>query len=178
MTRLKLFVDEWPLVDQRMWAAFLVTGNPLDGPGAFSHLRASTIREREVGYGRWLAWLTEADPSALEEPSIERATAGRVTAWMGSLATLAPYTRVMRLNTLISVIGAADPAAELSVLKRIRQVHHAKALGNHGQRKVGRILSSDVLLQAGLDYAGSYADAAKSAFERARRLRDGTAPRR
>lgn len=172
--RIKLFVHEWPTSDQEVWASLLKKGHPLDDAGALSHLRASTVQTIEVSYGRWLSWLDVAAPCALELPILDRATPERVMSWMQSMQHLAPYSRVMHLDALIWILRAMDPAADVTILRRIRAVHHLEALSNSGDRKNGRILSSRVLLEAGLELAGPQADAAKSTFERMRRLRDGT----
>lgn len=172
MTRIKLHPHEWPAADQKMWSALQESGNPLDGVGAFAHLRASTIAQHQAGYGRWIAWLTAIDPAALGEPPLSRITAERVVAWMGSMEADAPYSRVMRLDTLIRVVVAVDRDACVRKLRRIRAIHFAQAQDRNGERKHGRILSGRVLLQAGLDLAGQHADAA-SILERMQTLRDG-----
>ena len=172
--RIKLYVHEWPLSDQAIWATLLKCGHPLDDKGALSHVRASTVQPIEVGYGRWLSWLEAADPCALGLPILDRATPERVMSWMQSMQHLAPYSRVMYLDALIWILKATHPAADITILRRIRAVHHLEALSNNGSRKNGRILSSPILLKAGLELAGPQANAATSTFERMRRLRDGT----
>jgi integrase/recombinase XerD len=174
MKRIKLNFQEWPVDDQQLWLALLIDCGPLDDVGGFSHLRESTISQHEAGYGRWLAWIKDTDLSALDIPPAERITPTRVLDWMKSMNTYAAYSRVMRLDTLLRIRTAFNPEADVAQLRRIRAIHHAQAQENNGQRKQGRILSSAVLLQAGLDLAGPHAEAAHSDFERVRRLRNGT----
>jgi integrase/recombinase XerD len=172
--RIKLKVNEWPTSDQEFWASLLKKGHPLDDAGALSHLRASTVQPIEVGYGRWLSWLEITAPSTWDLPIWDRATPERIMSWMQSMQHLAPYSRVMHLDALIWILRAIYPAADVTILRRIRAAHHFEALSNSGERKNGRVLSSHVLLEAGLELAGVQATMAKSTFERMRRLRDGT----
>lgn len=174
MTRIKLYPHEWPVCDQQMWSDLLASGNPLDGVGALAHVRRSTNSQHQVGYGRWIAWLRDNDPAALLQSPLERITPERAGAWMASMKHLAPYSRVMRLDMLIRVVVAVDPETEVAKLRRIRAIHYAQAQDNNGRRKQGRILSGRVLLQAGLDLAGPYADTAGSTLQRMQLLRDGT----
>lgn len=172
MTRIKLYPHEWPEADQQIWSGLQARGNPLDGVGAFAHLRASTIAQHEAGYGRWIAWLKETDPAALRDAPLSRIKPERVVAWMSSMGADAAYSRVMRLDTLIRIIVAVDRETNVTKLRRIRAIHFAQAQDRNGERKHGRILSGAVLLQAGLALAGQHADAG-STLERMQKLRDG-----
>lgn len=169
---MKLYPHEWPEADQQIWSELQASGNPLDGVGAFAHLRASTVAQHEASYGRWTAWLKETDPAALGDAPLSRIKPERVVAWMSSMGADAPYSRVMRLDTLIRIIVAVDREANVTKLRRIRAIHFAQAQDRNGERKQGRILSGSVLLQAGSDLAGQHADAS-STLERMQKLRDG-----
>jgi integrase len=124
-------------------------------------------------YGRWLAWLMEHAPEALAEPPGQRGTPERLMAWMRSLQHLAPMTRWRRLDGALQMMRAAAPEADWGAQLRLLAHLRAATMRNHGQRKQGRILSSEVLLQAGLDLAGSGAEAATTPMTRMAHRRDG-----
>ena len=69
---------------------------------------------------------------------------------MDALSHNAPYTRLMRPQAVLRIISASAPGADLRILRRLRQLVHDAARENHGSRKSGRILSSAVLLDAGV----------------------------
>lgn len=173
MTRLIRYRHEWPEADRTLWETLFHKGGFLEPSGALAHVRSSTAKNHEVNYGLWLGWLERAEPAALCEPPVARITPRRIQAWMDTLAHNAPYTRLMRLDAVLRIISATAPGTDLRTIRRIRELRYADARESYGSRKDGRILSSAVLLQAGLALAEEAAGAATEP-ERARLQRDGT----
>lgn len=166
--------DAWPEADRALWRALVKKGGPLDDTGGLAHLRATTLHLLSKGYGRWLAWLRAVSPQTLDEPPERRATPQRLREWLKAMDHLAPSSQCMFLNSPIWVLSVAFPEADWREAHRLRRSVQRIAERDFGSRKNGRILSTSVLLDAGLDLAGRQADAANSEAEAALRRRDGT----
>ena len=80
-----LHLDQWPAPDRIAWDAGRVPGSILDGRAYAEDLRPTTIRNAARGYGRWLAFLQKADPSALQHPPGARVTPQRVRLFLAAL---------------------------------------------------------------------------------------------
>ena len=125
-------------------------------------------------YGCSLAWLSRAEAGALtEEQPEDRGTEERLHAWLEEMADLAPMTRSMRLEGALRVLMVARPNADWSRQHRLQNAVNRAARRDYGHRKVGRVLSTAVLLRAGLHHATETADAATTPHEAAKRRRDG-----
>ena len=157
-----------------LWEALRQPGNPFHDRGALAHLRASSAKLCAQGYGRWLAWLQQADPAALTDPPLARPSEPRLRDWVAALNYLRPSSRLMFLAGALRVFMAAAPEADWSAHRRIKQGLERSAGRGDPARKAGRILSARVLLEAGVLHAGPDADAAPTALQRAVRQRDGT----
>jgi integrase len=156
-----------------MWRTLTQPGGPLDNRGPLAHLRSTSLATLEVRYGRWLRWLQRAAPEALQEPPAERATMARLSAWLEALAHVAPMSRLMFVSGTLRVLRAAAPEAAWGPQQRLEALLKSAAGRGSQARKRGRILSSDVLLEAGLWHAGPNADLATTPLEAAKRRRDG-----
>lgn len=169
MTNVTWRVPRWPTQDQDLWRRMTTHVGPLDEGGELAHLRASSIHNVEVAYGRFLAWLGTQEPAALDEAPIPRVTCQRVRLWMDAVRECAPYSRKLWIDGLIRFLTAAEPDVEISLLRGMQRNLLQLANGDYGARKIGRIPSSFDLIEAALTYADA---PAKSAFEGARRQRD------
>ena len=164
----------WPEADRAMWKSLIQQGGPLDERGAMAHVRTTTLASLEPRYGRWLAWLAAADAAALQEIPADRATMARLAGWMEALAHTAPMTQVTFVSGTLRVLRAAAPDADWSYQRRLEARLRAAAGRGLQSCKHGRILSSGVLLEAGLRHAGTSAEAATTPLQAAKRRRDGT----
>ena len=167
-------LDDWPAADRAMWAALRQNGGPFDDPGALAHLREASVGTLQNCYGRWLEWLRRTEPAALAEPPAARATLPRLRLWLAALEHTAPMSRLMFVEGVLRVLTAAAPEADWTAHRRVlAHLKHAAGRGDPA-RKAGRVLSSRVLLDAGVRHATTDADAATTPLRRASRRRNGT----
>ena len=167
-------LQDWPDADRAMWRILTAHGDPLDDQGPISHLRAASIKPLTVAYGRWLEWLSRARPEVLSEPPPLRATAQLLQAWIGTLADLAPMSRLMFVDGVLRVVMVAAPDADWRAQMRLKRQLKNDARRYNSPRKTGRVLSSAVLFDAALALAGPQANAASTPLAAAIRRRDGT----
>lgn len=165
--------SEWPAADQRMWRDLTRQGGPFDDRGTLAHLRQSSLRIYQSAYGRWLFWLTIEVPLALAEAPASRATLARLKSWLDRSPGLNPTSRKMSFTGVLRVLRAAAPDQDWSAHRRVERGLERSAGRGDPARKQGRILSSHVLLDAGLRHAGRNADAASTPLGRAKAQRDG-----
>lgn len=163
----------WPAADQRMWLDLRQTGGPFDDCGALADIRETSARLYQVSYGRWLEWLLRNHPAILAEPPAARATLTRLQAWLADAAALSPTSRMMYYAGALRVLRAAFPDTDWSRHRRVTPRLAQAAGRGDPARKRGRILSSRVLLDAGLHLAGPLAEAATTPLGRAKSQRDG-----
>lgn len=167
-------VSAWPVKDQAMWHSLFVAGSPLDDQGALSHLRPTAAKVLNQAYRQWMHWLQSFDPAALEHEPKERATVTRLRQWCEAKGDLRPMTRRFYVEGVLKVLCAFAPDADWSAQKRL--VKQLKRLAGHGDnsRKAGRVLSSGVLLQAGIRHASAHTKAKPSPLETAMQFQMGT----
>lgn len=171
---LVLPLSDWPPADREMWEALRRTAGPLDDPGALSHLRDTSLKTLRVRYGRWLQWLVTTDPAALAEAPADRASLPRLKSWLLDLEHTKPMSRLMFIDATLHVLESAEPDRDWSKHNRLKAA--LKRLAGRGDpaRKRGRVLSSEVLLKAGLKLATETADGATTPLRRLVDIRDGT----
>ena len=166
--------EDWPPEDQALWNALVRKGGLLDDAGALSHVRASTQEIIQRRYARWLGWLRASAPEVLAEMPERRATPERLLAWLEAMADLAPASRAAFLDGPVRVLSTAAPQLDWSAQFRLRRIVDRQAARSTSTRKLGRVKSTSVLLDAGLELAGASADTASTELEAAKRRRDGT----
>lgn len=164
----------WPEADRTMWEQLLRRGGPLDDNGALSHLRATSLATLEHRYSRWLGWLVRAEPESLLQLPADRATLSRLLAWLEALEHLAPMSKLMFVTGTLRVLCAAAPKINWGPQRRLEAFLKQSAGRGNPERKRGRVLSSAVLLDAGIKLATLQADAATTELIAAKRRRDGT----
>lgn len=165
---------EWPHADRAMWDALCKDAGPLDEPGGLAHLRQTSRDTLEVRYGRWLKWLDTTDPNTLLLPPAERPTLSRLQEWLQGLAHTKPMSRLMFVDGVIRVLREVAPDQDWAMpLRLLAGLKRAAGRGDPA-RKNGRVLSSTVLLKAGLSHANLAADAVPNQLQRSLGQRDGT----
>jgi len=157
-----------------MWDALRKYAGPLDEPGGLAHLRQTTCDSLEARYVRWLKWIAIDDPAALSLQPSQRATVPRLQAWLVALSHTRPMSRLMYVDGVLRILREAAPEQDWSI--QLRLLAHIKRTAGRGDpsRKNGRILSSTVLLEAGLRLATVTADDATTSLARMKHQRDGT----
>lgn len=167
-------LSEWPHQDQAMWNSLFVTGSPLDERGALSHLRPTGAAALKHAYRQWMHWLQTTDPAALDCRPVERATITRLRQWCASKAALRPMSRLFYVEGILKLLFAFSPDTDWSAQRRL--LKQLKRLAGHGDksRKVGRVLSSDVLFQAGIRHASAHAKVKPTPLEAAMQFQMGT----
>ena len=165
---------EWPSADRAMWDALCRQAGPLDELGGLVHLRQTSRDSLEVRYGRWIKWLSDTDPDALLAPPSDRATMPRLRSWLDGLNHTKPMSRLMFVDGVLRVLTEVAPEQDWIPQRRLLKYLKRAAGRGDPARKNGRILSSSVLLAAGLRHAGPYAAEAATPLERLKRQRDGT----
>lgn len=163
----------WPDTDRMMWGELFKEAGPLDDRGELAHLRQTSVATLEKSYARWMKWLRTFDPDALSLPPATRATLPRLQLWLEGLAHTAPMTRLMFVGGVLRVLRAVDP--DLNWTMQLRLLKGLKRAARRGDpaRKRGRVLSSAVLLYAGLSHAVADPSTVPNALKRMIRQRDG-----
>ncbi len=171
---LVLPLSDWPTQDREMWINLQKEGGPLDDCGALSHQRATSLKTLELRYARWLQWLITNDAKAIIVPPARRATLPRRSAWLRDLSHTRPMTRLMFIDGVLRILSAADPTQDWSAQRKLKAgLKRATGRGDR-DRKLGRVLSSEVLFKAGMSLAMGHAEAAPTLLRRMMCLRDGT----
>lgn len=171
---LVLPVSDWPLQDRTMWHSLQKEGGPLDDQGALAHLRSTSLKTMEARYGRWLCWLATTDPIALDKAPAERVTVTRLQDWLQDLVHTKPMSQLMFVDGVLRILLAVAPDLYSREHRRLHASLKRAAGRGDRSRKLGRILSTDVLLAAGIRWAGSCAETATTDLEKMKRRRDGT----
>lgn len=171
---LVLPLSEWPKQDRVMWADLTRQGGPFDDVGALAHLRDTSLLTLERRYARWLCWLTTHEPTAIALQPASRATLPRLSAWLDDLQHTKPMTQLMFVDGVLRILRAAAPEADWTAQLRLKASLKRAAGNGDRDRKAGRILSSDVLLRAGITMATKHANAAGTSLQSMKHLRDGT----
>ncbi|WP_170765975.1 tyrosine-type recombinase/integrase [Ruegeria lacuscaerulensis] len=171
---LVLPLANWPAQDRDMWDSLQKAAGPLDDCGALAHLRATSLKSLELRYARWLQWLTNTDMDAITLPPPQRATLPRLSAWLQDLSHTRPMTRLMFIDGVLRILSAADPTQDWSGQRRLKTGLKRAAGRGDRDRKLGRVLSSEVLFRAGMTLATDHAEAAPTPLRRLMHLRDGT----
>ena len=144
-------VDRWPAPDRSLWQESLSDGDLLAGRGRAAHLSDATRIKYGDGYGRWLAFLSVEDPSALMERPAGRVTDERLMAFLASIEGKALYTRLAAVEELWSVLRMIAPEADHILLRRAwSRLKKRAEMGTSPD--YGRIVSSDRLVEAGIEH--------------------------
>jgi integrase len=174
LMRLAIRLDDWPAEDMAMWQSLTRSGNPLDEEGRFAHLRETSKATLCRHYGRWLAWLVDAEPEALRDAPAARCTIERLMRWRDTMSEMRPMSRLCLVGDTLHMLMVANPEGDWTRHRQLkRHLKRAAGLGDP-TRKSGRILSSAVLFEAGRDHATVDVETATTELEAMKRQRNGT----
>ena len=171
---LVLAFEAWPAADRAMWLDLVRENSLFGGVGALARTRETTRKNYCERYGRWLAWLTHREPAVLADPPVSRASPERLRSWLIDLEALAPASGAAYVAGVLVILRAAAPEADWRRQNRLLAVLRSRLrLGGPSQRKEGRILSSQALLEAGIRLATEKADRETTPLKIAKARRDG-----
>lgn len=142
-------LEHWPGNDRTAFAALFAKGGLLDDRGPLAHWRGVSRNAMQRQYGRWVHWVSRTEPEALHLDPVARATPERLRSWLTSMDDLAPSTLFGYVGAVVRLCRSIEPerdwARHQAILARLQQV-----TARHGSpRKIGRVLSSDVLFEVG-----------------------------
>lgn len=140
---------DWPTADRSAFEALFAKGSLLDDRGPLAHWRAPSRDAMKRQYGFWLNWVSQAKPEGLLLDPVERATSQRLRTWLTSMSTLAPATLLGYVGAVVRLCRSIDPDRCWTAHQAILSELHRAAKLRGSPRKAGRILSSDVLFEAG-----------------------------
>ena len=139
----------WPATDRRAFDALFLQGGLLDDQGVLGHWRALSRKLMQNQYARWLGWISEEQPEVLALMPCERATSERLHAWLAAMDSLAPATQLGHIGAVIRLCRSIEPERSWSAHKAILAGLHRKTQHHGSPRKIGRVLASDILFDAG-----------------------------
>ena len=103
-------VAEWPDADHTAWLKAKAPADIFDNPHRGSDWAPGSWRKAEVGYGRWLRWLTLHHPDQLSLPPEARLTEGLLRGWHATLAgTLAPMSQLSLVEDVTRAMSILAP---------------------------------------------------------------------
>lgn len=117
--RILAFAD-WPAADQAMWQALVEPGaSILDDAGPRAGWAPHSRAMKQQSYGAWLSFIGRQFPACLSHPPCVRVTPDTVRPWLAEMESLlAPYTRLLRVMDLTTIVTGAAPDADWAFLRR------------------------------------------------------------
>lgn len=165
-------LEAWPAADREMWARLTRQASPFDDPGPLAHLAEATQGMSRSAYGKWLSWIAQTDPAALDLRPEARATLERFLSWLQANNHLTPSGQHTYAGNALRALFKAFPGQDWSGhWHAVKSLDHAqKRFGS--RRKDGRILDSGMVLQRALQLAEA-AESERHALPRALQQRNG-----
>ncbi len=142
-------VAEWPAFDRTAWLKAKAPADIFDNPHRGTDWAPASWYKAEVGYGRWLRWLTLHHPEQLALPPEARLTEGLLRGWQATLAaTLAPMSQLSLVEDVTRAMSILAPKLKLSSpLTRLNANLRASATPSRNKRE--RLVMADVLRDLG-----------------------------
>lgn len=144
-------VAEWPDIDRASWLKAKAPADIFESPHRGSNWAPASWRKAEVGYGRWLRWLTLHHPDQLTLPPADRLTEGLLRGWHATLiATLAPMSQLSLVEDVVRAMSILAPKLKTTFpLSRLHANLRASATPSRNKRQ--RLVTADVLRKLGRD---------------------------
>lgn len=142
-------LEHWPAHDRAAFAALFAEGGLLDDRGALHHWRKVSRHTMQLQYSQWVDWVSRTEPNALHLDPVARATPERLRSWLTSMENLAPSTLFGYVGTVVRLCRLIDPECDWAKHQAILARLQAATIRHGSPRKIGRILSSDVLFEVG-----------------------------
>jgi integrase/recombinase XerD len=149
-TKTPLPVAEWPALDRAAWLKAKTPADIFDHPHRGTDWAPASWRKAEVGYGRWLRWLTLHHPEQLALPPEARLTESLLRGWHATLTTtLAPMSQLSLVEDITRAMSILAPKLKPSSLTRLHANLRASAAPSRNKRQ--RLVMADVLRDLGRD---------------------------
>lgn len=140
-------VAEWPALDCTAWLNAKAPADIFDAPHRGNDWAPASWRKAEVGYGRWLRWLTLHHPDQLALPPEARLTEDLLRGWHASLAaSLAPMSQLSLVEDVVRAMSILAPNLKASS-PLIRLHANLRATARPSRNK--RLVTADVLRDLG-----------------------------
>jgi integrase len=142
---------QWPDVDRTAWLKAKAPADIFDNPHRGSDWAPASWRKAQVGFGRWLRWLTLHHPDQLALPPEARLTEEHLRGWHATLAaTLAPMSQLSLVEDVTRAMSILAPKLNpSSPLTRLHANLRASATPSRNKRQ--RLVMADVLRDLGRD---------------------------
>jgi integrase len=144
-------VAEWPTFDRAAWLKAKTPADIFENPHRGNDWAPASWRKAEVGYGRWLRWLTLHHPDQLTLPPADRLTEAHLRGWHATLTTtLAPMSQLSLVEDVTRAMSILAPKLKTSSpLTRLHANLRASATPSRNKRE--RLVMADVLRDLGRD---------------------------
>jgi integrase len=144
-------VAEWPTFDRAAWLKAKTPADIFENPHRGNDWAPASWRKAEVGYGRWLRWLTLHHPDQLTLPPADRLTEAHLRGWHATLTTtLAPMSQLSLVEDVTRAMSILAPKLKpSSPLTRLHANLRASATPSRNKRE--RLVMADVLRDLGRD---------------------------
>lgn len=150
-TKTPLPVAEWPDADRTAWLKAKAPADIFDNLHRGTDWAQASWRKAQVGYGRWLRWLTFYHPDQLTLPPADRLTEAHLRGWHATLTTtLAPMSQLSLVEDVTRAMSILAPKLKpSSPLTRLHANLRASATPSRNKRQ--RLVMADVLRDLGRD---------------------------
>ena len=138
-------VAEWPDADRTAWVKAKTPADIFDAPHRGNDWAPASWRKAEIGYGRWLRWLTLYHPDQLTLRPADRLTEALLRGWNTMLAaTLAPMSRLSLVEDVARAMSILAP--KLKASSPVVRLHaNLRASATPSRNKRQRLVMADVL---------------------------------
>tara|TARA_R110002051_G_scaffold237873_1_gene298691 strand:+ start:12588 stop:13625 length:1038 start_codon:yes stop_codon:yes gene_type:complete len=143
-------LEQWPGDDRTAFTALFVEGGLLDDRGPLAHWRGVSRNTMQRQYGLWVHWVSRTDPNALHLAPVARATPERLQGWLTSMDHLAPSTLFGHVGAVLRLCRSIEPDRDWTRQQALLAGLQRATIRHGSPRKIGRILSSDVLFEVGV----------------------------
>ncbi len=142
--------DDWPAIDRQLWNRARRPARRLDAPGWASNWRPATAEMVLIGYGCWLAWLSDTQQLDAEASPVERIDTERALAFADHLdAHLAGATVDITIRGLHRAVWAMEETTRFRWLDRLAR-HYANK-SPPMRNKAARVVPSSELFEYGVE---------------------------
>jgi integrase/recombinase XerD len=142
-------VANWPDFDRGAWLRSKAPADIFEAPHRGSTWAPASWHKAEVGYGRWLRWLTLYHPDQLTLRPEARLTEDLLRGWHATLAaSLAPMSQLALVEDVTRAMSILAPKLKPSS-PLIRLHANLRASARPSRNKRQRLVTADVLRDLG-----------------------------